>query len=127
MTIQTLADLLEEAGTQTEAEALRGVANTVMAFTEVKREHNGKGRARTYNGDIDAIAEAARQLADMVLLMVEGREDANAEIGRLRARLDAVPVDSIKQVAAEWLAHGMRHTGSVNAIYKWLETLDGAA
>lgn len=79
MTIQTLADLLEEAGTQTEAEALRGVANTVMAFTEVKREHNGKGRARTYNGDIDAIAEAARQLADMVIMILEGKVEVTHE------------------------------------------------
>lgn len=96
MTIQTLADLLEEAGTQTEAEALRGVANTVMAFTEVKREHNGKGRARTYNGDIDAIAEAARQLADMVIMILE---DDNA-----------VPVNAIREIMAERQAHGMRPT-----------------
>lgn len=48
-------------------EALRNVANTVMDLTVVTRYHNGKNRSRTYNGDIDAIASAARQLADMVL------------------------------------------------------------
>lgn len=71
MTIQTLADLLEEAATQTEAESLRNVASVVMALTEVTRYYNGKGRPRTYNGDIDAIAGAARQLADMVIMMLE--------------------------------------------------------
>lgn len=108
MTIQTLADLLEEAGTQTEAEALRGVANTVMTLTEVKREHNGKGRARTYNGATDAIAEAARQLADMAIMMLE---DDNA-----------VPVDAIREIMAERQAHGMRPTDSAKAVDDWLWT-----
>ena len=71
MTIETLADLLELAGTQTEVEALRNVANCVMDLTTVTRHHNGKGRAKTYNGDIDAIAGAARQLADMVIMALD--------------------------------------------------------
>ena len=53
MTIETLEDLLAITSTLTENEALRNVANCVMTLTEVTRYHNGKGRARTYNGDID--------------------------------------------------------------------------
>ena len=52
MTIETLEDLLAITSTLTENEALRNVANCVMTLTEVTRYHNGKGRARTYNGDI---------------------------------------------------------------------------
>lgn len=48
-------------------EALRNVANAVIELTAVIRYYNGRGRSRTYNGDIDAIADAARQLANMVL------------------------------------------------------------
>lgn len=75
MTIQTLDELLAITGTLTEDEALRNVANTVMDLTTVTRYHNGKGRSRTYIGDIDAIAGAARQLADMVIMMLEGKDE----------------------------------------------------
>lgn len=74
MAIETLDELLASAGEISEDEALRNVANTVIALTEVVRYHNGKGRSRTYNGDIDAIADAARQLANMVIMMLEGEE-----------------------------------------------------
>lgn len=73
----TLDEIL--ASTLTEEDALRNVANCVMALTEVTRYHNGKGRARTYNGDIDAIADAARQLADMVIMMLEGKVEVTHE------------------------------------------------
>ena len=79
MTIQTLDELLAVTGTLTEDEALRNVANTVMDLTTVTRYHNGKGRPRTYNGDIDAIAGAARQLADMVIMMLEGKVEVTHE------------------------------------------------
>lgn len=74
MAIETLDELLASAGEISEDEALRNVANTVIALTEVVRYHNGKGRSRTYNGDIDDIADAARQLANMVIMMLEGEE-----------------------------------------------------
>lgn len=47
--------------------ALRNVARCVLDLTTITRHHNGRGRAATYNGDISAIAGAARQLAEMVL------------------------------------------------------------
>jgi hypothetical protein len=108
VTIETLEDLLAITSTLTENEALRNVANCVMTLTEVTRYHNGKGRARTYNGDIDAIAGAARQLADMVIMMLE---DDNA-----------VPVDAIREIMAERQAHGMRPTDSAKAVDDWLWT-----
>ena len=101
-------DLLLITSTLTENEALRNVANCVMTLTEVTRYHNGEGRARTYNGDIDAIAGAARQLADMVIMMLE---DDNA-----------VPVDAIREIMAERQAHGMRPTDSAKAVDDWLWT-----
>lgn len=109
MAIETLDELLASAGEISEDEALRNVANTVIALTEVVRYHNGRGRSRTYNGDIDAIAEAARQLADMVIMMLE---DDNA-----------VPVDAIREIMAERQAHGMRPTDSAKAVDDWLWTV----
>ena len=108
MTIQTLDELLAITGTLTEDEALRNVANTVMSLTEVTRYHNGKGSAKTYAGDIESIASAARQLADMVIMMLE---DDNA-----------VPVDAIREIMAERQAHGMRPTDSAKAVDDWLWT-----
>ena len=101
-------DLLLITSTLTEDEALRNVANTVMTLTEVTRYHNGKGSAKTYAGDIESIASAARQLADMVIMMLE---DDNA-----------VPVDAIREIMAERQAHGMRPTDSAKAVDDWLWT-----
>lgn len=55
-------------------EQLRNVAQTVLDLTEVQRRYNGRGRCATYNGDVDAIAGAARQLADMVLDALQASE-----------------------------------------------------
>lgn len=52
-------------------EALKNVAQCVMQYTEVKRHHNGKGRHYTYAADVEAIAGAARQLAELVLEQLE--------------------------------------------------------
>jgi hypothetical protein len=49
------------------ATALRNVAAALLGYTEVRRAHNGRGRARTYAADPDTIAETARQLAETVL------------------------------------------------------------
>ena len=108
MTFETLADLLEATGTQTEAEALLNVAQCVMKETTVVRWHNGKGSAKTYAGDIESIASAARQLADMVIMMLEDDND--------------VPVDTIREIMAERQAHGMRPTDSAKAVDDWLWT-----
>lgn len=60
-------------------EALRNVANAVIELTAVIRYYNGRGRPRTYHGDIDAIASAARQLADMVLNALDAEEQSADE------------------------------------------------
>ena len=71
MKIETLADLLEQLGTQTEIEALRNAAGEAMKLTEtVGYTKTGK----VYRGDIDAIVRAARQLADMVSMALEDIE-----------------------------------------------------
>ncbi len=49
------------------ATALRNVARCVLRHTAVKRLHNGRGRPSTYAADVDAIAGASRQLAEMVM------------------------------------------------------------
>lgn len=46
---------------------MRNVATVLMGHTEVERAYNGRGRARTYAANVDAIAETGRQLATMVL------------------------------------------------------------
>lgn len=43
------------------------VALCVMRSTQVVRHQNGRGRSRTHVDSPDAIADAARQLAEMVL------------------------------------------------------------
>lgn len=64
-----MSDVIEDLFTAgiSDDKALRNVANAVIELTAVIRYYNGRGRPRTYHGDIDAIASAARQLADMVL------------------------------------------------------------
>jgi hypothetical protein len=52
--------------TLTSEQQLLNVAACVMQHTEVTRRHNGRGRAATYASNVDAIAGAARQLAEMV-------------------------------------------------------------
>ena len=64
---ETLADILAQAAAQTPAESLRNVAQCVIGLTTITRYYNGRGRSRTYSGDIDAIADAARHLAELVL------------------------------------------------------------
>lgn len=61
----------------TEADALRNVAQCVIDLTTVKRFHNGRNRSRTYNGDIDAIAGAARQLAEMAINLIDTATPTN--------------------------------------------------
>jgi hypothetical protein len=51
----------------TNREKLLDLAKCVLRYTEVVREHDGRGRHRTYAADLDAIAEAARLLAELVL------------------------------------------------------------
>lgn len=71
-----MSDVIEDLFTAgiSDDKALRNVANAVIELTTVIRYYNGRGRSRTYNGDIDDIADAARQLANMVLVMLEGIE-----------------------------------------------------
>ena len=49
------------------AERLRNVAQCVLRQTQIVRDRSGRTRHRTYVADVDAIAEAARQLAELVL------------------------------------------------------------
>jgi hypothetical protein len=51
-------------------QALRNVARCLLEYTEVTRQHNGRGRMPTYAADAAAIRDAARQLAEMVLAQV---------------------------------------------------------
>ena len=51
----------------TRREKLLELARCVLRYTEVVRDHDGRGRHRTYAADPDAIAEAARLLAQLVL------------------------------------------------------------
>lgn len=69
MTEATLAEIL--AAEVTEAEALRNLAACVMGYTELKRRHNGRGRHATYAAEPEAIAGAARQLAERVLALLD--------------------------------------------------------
>ena len=48
-------------------EKLLELARCVLRYTEVVRDHDGRGRHRTYAAEPDAIAEAARLLAQLVL------------------------------------------------------------
>lgn len=59
--------------TNTGIQSLRNVAQAVMRHTEVTKPHNGKGRTATYAGNADQVAQSARQLAEMVLAMLEGK------------------------------------------------------
>lgn len=54
-------------------QALRNVAESVMRSTEITKPHNGHGRTATYAGNSDQIAQSARQLAEMVLGLLEGK------------------------------------------------------
>ena len=54
-------------GRLTKREKLLDVAQCVLRYTEVVREHVGRGRHRTYAADPDTIAETARLLAELVL------------------------------------------------------------
>src|SRR5690606_38353342 len=51
---------------------LLNVAKVLLAHTEVKRQHNGRGRSATYAADTDAIAQTGRQLAEMVIQHLQG-------------------------------------------------------
>jgi hypothetical protein len=53
-------------------EALRNVAGAVLANTEVVRQR-WSGRPATYATNIDTIAQSGRQLAEMVLALLEGK------------------------------------------------------
>lgn len=53
-------------------EQLRNVARCVLANVEIKRHYTGRGRRREYAADPDTIADSARQLAEMVLAMLDG-------------------------------------------------------
>jgi hypothetical protein len=54
-------------------QALRNVAESVMRHTETVKPHNGKGRTATYVGSTEQVAQSARQLAEMVLGLLEGK------------------------------------------------------
>jgi hypothetical protein len=56
----------------TPEERLRAVARVALRYTEVARRHNGRGRTKTYAADADAVADTARQLAEMVLAYLDG-------------------------------------------------------
>lgn len=56
----------------TPEQKLRNVANLVLKYTTVSRQHNGKGKAPSYSEDKHVIAEAARQLAEDVLVYLDG-------------------------------------------------------
>ena len=43
------------------------VASCVLDDTTIIREHNGRGKSKTYTQDIDTIASSARQLAEMII------------------------------------------------------------
>src|SRR6185437_16056818 len=51
----------------TPEQQIRNIAQVVMDYTQVTRDHNGHGRPPTYVARVDAIAGAARQLAEMVV------------------------------------------------------------
>ena len=51
----------------TRCERLLELARCVLRYTEVVRDHDGRGRHRTYAADPDAIAETARLLAQLAL------------------------------------------------------------
>lgn len=50
------------------------VAQSVMRHTEVKRSSNGRGRCRTYAGNVDQIARSARHLAEDVTAYLQQRQ-----------------------------------------------------
>jgi hypothetical protein len=52
---------------------MRNVAACVLEYTERTRDWNGRGRPPTYAARVDAIAGAARQLAEMVLASLDTR------------------------------------------------------
>jgi hypothetical protein len=51
---------------------LRNVARILLETTEVTRPHNGRGRPAGYAGNVDEIAQAGRQLAEMILDYIDG-------------------------------------------------------
>jgi hypothetical protein len=51
---------------------LRNVARILLEATEVTRPHNGRGRPASYAGSVDEIAQAGRQLAEMILDYIDG-------------------------------------------------------
>ena len=53
--------------TLTFEQRMRNVASCLMEYTEVKRQHNGRGRSATYMASLDTIALTGRQLAQYVL------------------------------------------------------------
>jgi hypothetical protein len=70
--------------------ALRNVALCVLDLTTITRQRNGRGRAQTYNGDIVAIAGAARQLAEMVLgNAIDGTSDSDVSISEYEEWINA--------------------------------------
>jgi hypothetical protein len=50
----------------TDEQKMLNVAACVRQYTEVTRRWNGRGKSSTYAASVDAIAGAARQLAEMV-------------------------------------------------------------
>lgn len=58
----------------TPEQKLHNVAAVVRRYTTVQREHNGKHRCRTYAANVDAIAESARQLAEMIEAYLNGEQ-----------------------------------------------------
>ena len=60
-------------------EALRNLAEVVRQHTQIVREHNGRGRSKTYAKDIDAIASAARQLGDEINIYLERQQQRQQE------------------------------------------------
>lgn len=73
-------------------DALRNVARCVIDLTTVKRFHNGRNRSRTYNGDIDTIAGAARQLAEMTIAILDTDTPTN-EVDRITLNFHGFPAE----------------------------------
>ena len=63
----------------TPEQQLRNVARVAMEYTEKTRLSNGKGRTSVYPANKDAIAGTARQLAEMIVLYLDGKLEAIPE------------------------------------------------
>jgi hypothetical protein len=51
---------------------LRNVASYLLQATEITRDHNGRSRSASYAGSKTDIAQAGRQLAEMILDYIDG-------------------------------------------------------